>query len=265
MHRTLALFTLAAMLSGSCSTTQRADPKENGWISLFNGQDLDGWQIKIKGFPLGDNYNNTFRVEDGLLRVVYDDYDGFDGEFGHLFYESPFSHYNLRVEYRFVGEQTAGAPGWAYRNSGVMLHSQSPESMGRDQDFPVSIEAQMLGGNGQDDRPTGNVCTPGTNIVMAGELIRRHCTNSGSKTYHGDGWVTLELEVRGNESIRHIMDGAVVLEYQNPQLDDRDPDGRRLIVSGDMMLSGGYIALQAESHPVEFRRVEVLPLDSEAR
>lgn len=259
MHHpcTLALVALAAMQSCAAKPT---GPEKQGWISLFNGQDLAGWQIKIKGFPLGDNFNDTFRVEDGLLKVAYDDYDGFHGEFGHLFYETPLSSYDLLIEYRFVGEQTEGGPDWAYRNSGVMLHCQSPESMRVDQDFPVSIEAQMLGGDGEHERPTANVCTPGTNIVMGGELIRRHCTNSSSKTYHGDGWVTLEVEVRGNESIRHLMDGEVVLEYQKPQLDDRDPDGRRLMASEDIMLSGGYIALQAESHPVEFRRVELLPV-----
>jgi hypothetical protein len=219
--------------------------------------------VKIQGFELDDNHNETFRVEDGVLVVSYDEYDQFEGRFGHLFYETPFSHYRLRLEYRFLGEQTPGGPGWAYRNSGVMIHSQSPDTMRRDQDFPVSIEAQLLGGNGTDERATGNVCTPGTHIVMDGALIRRHCTNSSSRTYHGDEWVTMEMEVRGNGVIRHIMDGEVVMEYENPQLDESDADAGRLMAGGGVMLTGGYIALQAESHPVEFRRVELLPLGSD--
>ena len=228
-----------------------------GWVSLFNGRDLEGWTPKFAGREAGLNYNDTFRVEDGVLKVAYDKYDRFDGEFGHLFYKEPFGHYLLRVEYRFVGDQTPGGPSWGLRNSGVMFHSQSPESMGLAQSFPVSIEVQFLGGNGTDPRPTANLCTPGTNVVMAGELVTRHCTDSTSATYHGDRWVTVELEVNGAGVVRHIIDGKVVLEYERPQLDPADADGKALIGSGGPLLERGYIALQAESHPLEFRKVEI--------
>ncbi|MFC1781670.1 DUF1080 domain-containing protein [Planctomycetota bacterium] len=231
------------------------------WISLFNGENLEGWTIKITGHEINDNYGNTFRVEDGILKGSYDQYEAFDGKFGHLFYKDKFSNYILRVEYRFVGDQTPGGLVWAFRNSGLMLHSQSPESMTRDQQFPVSIEAQLLGGNGKDERTTGNVCTPGTHIVMNGQLVTTHCTSSVSETYHGDQWVTMEVEVRGNSTIKHIVNDQVVLEYENPQLDENDPDAQKLITSEDKMLHEGYIALQAESCPVEFRKVEILLLD----
>jgi hypothetical protein len=235
-------------------------PTKEGWIALFNGKDLDGWTPKIKGYDLGDNFGDTFRVENGVLKVSYDRYTRFDDRFGHLFYKTPFSHYRLRIEYRFVGGQCPGGPSWAFRNSGVMLHGQPPESMGKDQDFPTSIEVQFLGGNGRDKRPTANVCTPGTNIVMGGKLIKEHCTDSRSKTFHGDQWVTVEAEVHGNGAIKHFVNGELVLEYAKPQLDDRDREGRRLMKNGEKMLSAGTISLQSESHPIEFRKVEILPL-----
>src|SRR4051812_4848894 len=237
-----------------------ADKGKGGWISLFNGKDLEGWTVKIKGYDRDDNYANTFRVEDGVLKVSYDGYDTFAGKFGHLFTKDKFANYRLRIEYRFVGDQCPGGPSWALRNSGAMFHSQSPESMAKDQDFPVSIEAQFLGGGAQGQRPTANVCTPGTNIVMDGKLITRHCTNSRSETLRGDQWVTVEVEVHGNGSIKHIVNGRTVLEYEKPQLDENDPLARKLIKDGDKMLREGYIALQAESHPIEFRKVEILPL-----
>ena len=239
-----------------------ARPPEKGWIALFNGKDLDGWTPKIKGYAAGDNYADTFRVEDGVLKVKYDRYDKFNERFGHLFYKTPFSHYRLRIEYRFVGDQCPGGPAWAIRNSGVMIHGQSPDSMRKDQDFPVSIEVQFLGGNGSRKRPTANVCTPGTNIVMGGKLITQHCTNSTAKTYHGDEWVTVEVEAHGNGVIKHIIDGQTVIEYEKAQLDEKDEDGRELIRQrkGEKMLDGGTISLQSESHPIEFRKVEILPL-----
>jgi hypothetical protein len=239
----------------------RAVQAEDKWVSLFNGKDLEGWTPKITGYPAGENYGNTFRVEDGVLKVGYDKYPKFEGKFGHLFSKQKYGHYRLRLEYRFVGDQCPGGPSWAFRNSGVMIHSQGAESLRKDQEFPVSIEVQFLGGNGHDTRPTGNVCTPGTHIVMGGKLITQHCTNAKAKTYHGDQWVAAEVEVHGNGTIKHVINGETVLEYEKPQLDAKDKDAAKLIRDGNVMLSEGYIALQAESHPVEFRKVEILPLD----
>jgi hypothetical protein len=231
------------------------------WIQLFNGKDMEGWTLKMTGYPLNENYNNTFRVEDGKLITRYDQYEQFNGEFGHLFYDTPYSHYKLRVEYRIVGEQVPGGPEWAFKNSGVMFHSQSPESIPLIQDFPVCIEAQFLGGwgEGEGERPTGNLCTPGTNVVIDGELVTQHCINSTSGTYHGEEWVTFELVVRGDSIIHHIVDGDTVLTYSGPQIGGGnvpegypDPEGTPV--------KSGYIALQAESHPFEFRKVELLDL-----
>lgn len=233
------------------------------WKPLFNGKDLTGWTPKIRGYAAGENFANTFRVQDGLLQVRYDGYTTFDEKFGHLFYEQPYSHYRFRVEYRFVGEQCPNGPGWAIRNSGVMVHGESPATMAVDQDFPASIEVQLLGGTGKGKRSTANLCTPGTNVVMNGELVTRHCTNSQSETYDGKQWVTVEIEVRGGEVIRHIINGQTVLEYHEPQLDDRDAHAKELAAKqgGKLLLTGGTISLQSESHPIDFRKVEILVLD----
>jgi hypothetical protein len=246
------------------ANAQDAKP-EGEWIQMFNGKNLDGWTPKIRYYDLGVNPGNTFRVEGGLLKVKYDRrvYPKFGERFGHLFYKDKFSNYRMRVEYRFVGKQCPGGPGWATRNSGIMVHGESPETMAKDQDFPVSIEVQLLGGNGKDDRTTSNLCTPGTNVEMDGKLVKRHCTSSKSKTYHGERWVTAEVEVRGNKVVKHIIDGQVVLQYNKPQLDDRDEHARSLANDGNLMLSEGTISLQSESHPLEFRKVELMVLPDE--
>jgi hypothetical protein len=261
--QTLPRIVLCASVLVSCPGWASAQDAAEKWIPLFNGQDLEGWTPKITRHPLRENFGNTFRVENGVLKVVYDQYDNFAGQFGHLFYREPFSHYRLRVEYRFVAEQVPGGPDWAARNSGIMIHCQPPETMQQNQNFPVSIEIQLLGGRGNNEkRPTANVCTPGTHVVMNGQLVKRHCTNSTSQTFYGDQWVTVEVEVRGNEVVRHIIDGKTVLEYSEPQLDEQDADAQRLLRERpEKRLSSGYISLQSESHPVEFRKVELLRLD----
>ena len=252
---------LAACPQAPSAIQEPSTPPAAEWVALFNGKDLGGWTPKITGQPLGADPARTFRVEQGLLKVSYEAQPDFEGRFGHLFHERELAHYRLRVEYRFTGEQARGGPGWAWRNSGVMLHAQRPETMALAQEFPVSIEVQFLGGDGTNPRTTANLCTPGTNVVMGGALVERHCTDSTSATYAGDRWVTVEVEVRGNELVRHHLDGKVVLEYQQPQLDPKDADAQRLLAAGaPLALASGRIALQSESHPIEFRRVEVLEL-----
>lgn len=253
---TLMMLFLISCGPGAGTRTER--PAEEEWIQLFNGKDLADWDIKIKGYELNNNYRNIFRVEDGLLKVSFDSIEQFNNEFGHIFYKEPYSRYKLRIEYRFVGDQVPGGPAWAFRNSGVMLHSQPAATMLLDQDFPVSIEAQFLGGNGTDERSTLNVCTPGTHIEMDGELITRHCNNSRSKTYHGDQWVTAEFVVLGSDVIHHIIEGDTVITYNRPQVGGAH-EGYE--VPEGTLIDRGYICLQAESHPVEFRKVELLNLE----
>ena len=233
--------------------------KEDQWITLFNGKDLTGWDIKISGYPMNENYKNIFSVEDSILKVSYDQLDSFRGEFGHLFFNRKFSNYKLRLEYRFTGEQCPGGAEWAWRNSGVMFHAQSAESMGLDQDFPVSIEAQFLGGPETGDRPTLNVCTPGTDVDIDGMPAEGHCHNSSSQTYRGDVWVKVEIVVYGDSIIHHIVEGDTVLTYSKPRIGPEMKPENYPVADGTP-LTEGYFALQAESHNVEFRKIELLDL-----
>ena len=232
------------------------------WIQLFNGNDLTDWTIKFARHDLGDNFNDTFRAEDGLLKVRYDKWAAFNAEFGHIFYKDPFAYYLLAAEYRFVEQQVAGAPSWANRNNGLMLHSPHPRTMLKDQDFPISLEVQLLGGLGTGPRTTGNLCTPGTHVVYQGKLHTAHCTNSTSQTYDGDQWVRVEVLVHGDELLRHIINGQTVLEYSKPQIGGgaANPTDPAVKVDG-MPLTGGYISIQAETAPIDFRKVELLNLE----
>lgn len=230
------------------------------WKQLFNGKNLDGWDVKIRGNDLNDNFGNTFRVEDGKMVVRYDKYDDFARKYGHIFYKGDFSYYRIAVEYRFVGEQAPKGEGWAFRNSGIMIHGQPAATMGKEQDFPASIEVQLLGGNGK-KRTTCNLCTPGTNVVIDGKLVTQHCMNSTSQTYDGDQWVRAEVLVLGDSLVQHFANGEKVLEYNKPQIGGGNVSGHdpALLVNGKL-LDHGSISLQSESHPIEFRKVQLLNL-----
>ncbi len=246
------------LLSSVC----QAQPDVEDWIELYNGQDLDDWVVKIRGYPAGENFSNTFYVENGLMSVGYEGYGDYDERFGHVFYKHPFSHYRLLVEYRFTGDQAANAPGWATRNSGVMIHAQDPATMPDDQDFPISLEVQFLGGLGDGKaRPTANLCSPGTNVEYQGKLDTTHCIESSSPTFDGDQWVTVEALVLGSERVVHYVNGEAVIEYANTTYGGGVVSGHRAEMKPDgEPISSGYIALQSESHPIQFRRVALLNL-----
>ena len=234
----------------------RAAPASD-WQALFNGRNLDGWVVKLAHHELGDNYADTFRVENGVIRVMYDKYGEFGARFGHLFYKQKFSHYVLALEYRFIGEQIKGGPSYAKLNSGVMVHSQAPETILKDQDWPISVEAQFLAGG----KTTMNVCTPGTEIFMNGEMVKAHCTNSTSRVPGNDEWVAIEVEVLGAERVRHFVEGRAVLQYEKPMIGGGVANGFDPAIKKDgTVLESGYIGLQAESQPVEFRNVRLLDL-----
>jgi hypothetical protein len=250
-----ALFTLLLIIGLGLISSECSAQKNIKWKQLFNGKDLNDWQIKIRYHKLNDNFGNTFQVNDGNIQVRYDQYTQFDEQFGHLFYKEPFSSYLIGVEYRFVGDQVKEGPGWAYRNSGIMVHGQDPSTMSVDQDFPNSIEVQLLGGNGKDERSTANLCTPGTQYEIDGKIIKQHCTNSTSKTYHGDQWTRVEVLVLKDSLIVHYVNGEEVMRYTKPQLDPKKGSEQ-----GELLKSGS-ISLQSESHPVDFRKVEIIDLE----
>lgn len=246
----------------SCANLKTATADSN-WVDMFNGENLDGWTTKIHHYEVGDNYGDTFRAVANTIQVRYDQYEGdFNDRFGHLYFDIPYSCFHLAMEYRFVGTVHPGAPSFVAKNSGVMFHSQDPRTMLKEQNWPISVEMQFLAGIEEGvPRPTGNMCSPGTDVVYEGKIDPRHCISSTSQTYYGDQWVQAELIVRGDGLVTQIINGEVVLEYERPQIgggvvEGFDPNYKK----DGTLLSKGFIALQSEGQPIDFRNIKIKPL-----
>ncbi|MBZ4190709.1 3-keto-disaccharide hydrolase [Niabella beijingensis] len=254
-------FCILVLAVSGCTSSRSRTASTDGWTDLFNGKDLDNWMVKIHHHETGDNYARTFRAEEGMIKVRYDGYDHFNERYGHLYYKTPLSHYHLKFEYRFLpqSEWRTDAPEYTIENSGIMYHSQDPRTMPKEQDWPISIEMQLLAGL-EDGKPrtTGNMCSPGTHIFYQGKLDTRHCINSTSKTYPPGEWIHAELIVHGDSLITHIIEGDTVMQYSKPQIGgpvvnrfapDQKTDGKAL--------TSGYIALQSEGQPIDFRNLRL--------
>jgi len=263
MTRVIAAAALCVALA-ACAPKPKphVEAPAGNWVPLFNGRNLEGWTVKIAGQEVGDNYRNTFRVENGLLKVSYDQYDKFGDRFGSLYYNTKFSRYWIRAEYRFTGKAAAGAPAWTYKNSGIQLHSQTPQSMRKDQQFPVSVEFDLVGGWIVGSRPTGDVCHYGTRILLAGAPLKVLCSKLSDITIRDDRWVTVLAEVDGGKRVRQVVNGDLVVEYTDVTLDDGNADAQRLMAAGESKaLTSGLISIQSNGYPLEFRRIEVLPME----
>jgi hypothetical protein len=270
MLKQIVFASFLTILLASCNSpkeratsTEESTASEKGeWIKLFNGKDINDWVVKIHHHDVGVNFGNTFRVEDGMIKVRYDQYGDFNDQFSHLYYKTPFSHFHLKLEYHFTGELQKGAPDYTLLNSGVMFHSQDPHGMLKEQNWPISVEMQFLAGLGDGKpRPTGNMCSPGTEIEYQGKLYEDHCLNSTSKTYDKDEWVRAELIVLGDSLVTHIINGDTVLQYSKPTMGGGVVQGfDSTLWHPGKPLTSGFIALQSEGQPIDFKNIELMNL-----
>ena len=257
------IISLSISIIAACHSKNAAQTPVN-WISLFNGKNINDWIVKIHHHDVGENFGNTFRAEDDMIKVRYDQYEDFNEQFGHLYYKTPFSYFHLKLQYRFTGQWVKTAPSYTLRNSGVMFHSQDPHTMPKEQDWPISVEMQFLGGLGDGKpRSTGNMCSPGTEVMQKGKIVPSHCINSNSKTYDGEQWVNAELIVLGDSLITHIINGDTVLQYSKPQIgggvvNRYDPE----IKIDGKLLNSGFIALQSEGQEIDFRNISIMDLSN---
>lgn len=257
-HLRLLLIVLPFLLQSYHTPKASIDKKAKKWVSLFNGKNLNNWKPKIVGYKLGENFGNTFRVEDGIISIRYNQYDSFRNRFGALYYNKKFTNYRLKVEYRFVGNTTAGAPSWGFRDGGIQYHCQPPATLDLTQPFPVCLEYNLLGGNGKDERPSGEICASGMYVQIDGEKNKSYCTPPIVKrTLHGDQWATAEIDVR-NGTITHFINGEQVIQFKNPRYDSTHPIAKKFITAGDDLVKDGYISLQSNSHPMDFRKIEIM-------
>jgi hypothetical protein len=250
--------------AATVATTEHQQPARK-WQPLFDGRTLNGWTPKVVGYPAGEDPLQTFRVKDGVIYVSYDKYGGkMDGRWAHLFYKEPFKAFHLSLDYRFVGEEMLPLRPTPV-NSGVMFDSQSPESMALGQGYPIAVEGQLLGAYpAGPPRFNGSFCTMGTKIFGQDKDLG-HCVASSVAPASMGTWVHYELEVTADGHASESIDGKSTVSVDRVEL---DPSFTRFPIknlieaaNGRLQLNGGYIALQSEGHPIEFRNIRIMPLD----
>jgi hypothetical protein len=269
--RVLSRLTMLPILAGLMVSTALpehvdAGPADTVWTQLFNGTDFKDWDIKTMGLALNQDPKNTYRIVDSAIEVNYSNYTDWSGEpWSHIGYKvRPFSYYVVRLEYQFFGNQVGGAPGYANENSGIMLHSQSLASMALNQNWPISLEDQLLGPKSTQGPGSGNLCTPGTAVEYPkGQFNDNHCINAVANTKaSAPAWVKASAIVLGDSMVVQLIENKPVLTYYRPMEQQGIVTGNttRAIINRKP-LGSGYILLQAESSPIRFRRIQLANLE----
>ena len=202
--------------------------------SLFNGKDLTGWKVDVPHLDEHPDGKVPFVARDGMLVSL-----GSPG--GHLVHDEVNQNYRLEVEYRF-----AGKPG----NCGVLVHSSKPRALYKM--FPKSIEVQMYHKN------AGDFWCIVEDITVPNMVKRRGAEKN---------WGITEGKAR---RILNLTDGSekepgdwnrMVIECLNDQV--------KVWVNGDFVNHGskctaqkGKIAIQAEGSEVEFRKLDLTPINA---
>ena len=225
----LVLTCIATLALASCQTVPHA-PTE----PLFNGKDLSQWHVDVPKMDNDPSVKSPFIVRDGLLVSL-----GTPG--GHLITNAVYENYRLEVEYRF-----AGKPG----NCGVLVHASTPRALYKM--FPKSVEVQMQ------HRNAGDFWCIVEDIKVPDMEQRR-----GPK----DEWGITEGKRRRIANLTDDSEkpagewNAMVIECLNSDV--------VVWVNGDLVNHGsectaqrGQIALQAEGSEVEFRKIELTPIQS---
>lgn len=224
----------------------------DGWVKIFNGQDLTGWSPLIHKSAYKQDPYNTFRADpvNHVIKVTYEDYpNGFEDRCGLLYYDKLLTNYRVRVTYRFLEPQAPGPVSWGKNNTGLMIFGIDPAKVTGDPEFPPLIEIQLLGANSTGGNTTPNMCVPG-GMTMKKSTAECGNNHTGVAPPPAAEWVTVEAEV-------HVKGDTKVFQYPNKTTPVITMSGP--VYQGKDVVNG-YLSLQSESQPLEYKDIELMEL-----
>lgn len=220
----------------------------DGWVNLFNGKDLTGWVPLIHKSKVGENYMDTFRADsvNKVIRIAYDKYpnQSFDGRIGNLYYNKRLTNYRVRVTYRFIEPQAKNPVSWGRNNSALMIFAVDPYTITGDPQLPPMIELQLLGSPSAGGTTSPNYCDLG-GMSMQQHSARCGNNGSGKAPNPANQWTTVEAEV-------HVTGVTKVFQLPDTTNPAQTMSGPRYM---NQAVTGGFVALQSESQPIEFKDI----------
>ena len=193
-------------------------------IMLFNGKDLSG----LKVFPEGADAQDTWFVNDGLLCST-------GKPNGYIRTEKEYSNYHLHVEWRWPENAAQGRS----RNSGVFVYANGPDNI-----WPQLIECQLMADSAGDF-----VLMNGMGMTVDGQDMkdpnRRFVMiqkKQPSSEKPAGQWNSYDIYCEG-DMIKCLVND--VLQNEGTAV----------------MPSSGYICLQSEGSPIEFRNIFIETLE----
>ena len=270
MKKTFLFLMALALLAGTLpesAASSGTNKQLNKKIQLFNGKNLDGWYIFLKGKGHNNDPNKVFTIKDGLIRISGE-------EFGCITTNEEFENYHLVAEFKW-GEKTFPPRVDKARDCGILLHSTG-EDGGSSGIWMYSIECQIIeGGTGDmlvvgDGTPKFSLTCPVAPEKQAGSYVFKPGGNPATITGGRINWYGRDPQwkdvkgFRGTGDIEHPLGkwnrvecwvkGHEITIYLNGHLVNHAIDVRP---------QKGKIQIQSEGAEIFFRRITLIPLSNE--
>lgn len=238
---------------------------EKGFVPLFDGETLKGWSAARS---TGGENTGAFSVnkEEKAIHTYAGKEAGSKQVSDCLNTDIEFSHYILKLEYKWLDKRYAPRADWD-RDAGLLFHVHGNTK----KVWPLSLEMQIgespatkiekrrfhtgdlfvLGGNLRvTTTKTGKFYDPKGKAVEG----RPVPTKLGVEKPHGE-WNEMEIHVHGADKATFIFNGEVVHEIT---------DMKQLVEGGTPIpLTKGRIGLQAEWAEILYRNIRIKELPSE--
>lgn len=243
-------------------TNEPPAPADEGWTSLFDGKNLDGWYTWLPSTGKNNDPKGVFKADNGMLHILDIPVTGQKQEFGYIARPETFKNYRLRFEYKW-GQKRFKPRNASKRDSGLLYNVVGPDKV-----WPRSIEFQIQEGDTGDfwllggTTTTTTVTSASTDSPEYQERGEPYTSKPGSfvrltKSHTYDkkvGWNKVEVIVTENEAI-HIVNGKV--NNRGTAFMQPDPKNPNHMIP----LNEGRILFQAEGAEVFYRNIEIKSLD----
>ncbi len=248
------------MLALSFSLSAAAVEKEEGFKTIFNGQNWDGWYLKIRS---GDEEmaRKVYAIEDGVIHVFNDAFPeeynldtGANDTHGLFYTEKAYTNYVLRFEYKWGTKKANNFSQWQY-DAGVYYHVTD------DRIWPVGIEYQIRYDHTKDRNHTGDLIRPGGagyTWYAAADGTYLH-PDDGGKPYD-KGW----LHYARPTANHHALDGqwnACEIIVMGDQYAIHKLNGDVVNMAFELKPAAGIFGFQSETAEIFYRNIRIREYD----
>jgi len=255
----LVLLILISSLEFSKMYGQNSPLSEDGFETIFNGKNWDGWHLKIRNGS-DKQAHEVFSIENNMVHVYKYQVDSFDintrrcATHGLFYTNKMYSKYVLRFEYKWGEKIANNFDQWQY-DAGCYFHVLD------DDVWPKGVEYQIRYDHIKDRNHTGDLILSGVKAQWYCDENTQFCLpKDGGVPNTPKGWMFLAeddveynaLNGKWNQCEIIVMADKYAIYKLN---------GKVVNLLSNISVNEGIIGLQAETAEIFYRNIQIKEFD----